>query len=71
MPTEANKSAKSNLELTLKAIIFGLVVAGVLRIIWAYLKNGSLVDAVGITVTSLALAAFAYWIVLAVKYSNK
>lgn len=44
------------------ALFFGLAAAGVIRIGWAYLKDGSLIDAVAITLLSLALAALIGWL---------
>ena len=67
MPTARGLSAMSPRTKTddkskrAEAIFFGLFVAGVIRIVWAYLKGGSLIDAVGITLTSLALVLFIYW----------
>ena len=54
-----------------EAIFFGLLGAGVFRIVWAYVRSGSLIDAVGITLTSLALVVFIYWSVFVKRFSKE
>ena len=43
-------------------LFWAMAGAGLIRICWAYLKDGSLKEAVGITLLSLALAAYFSWI---------
>ena len=54
-----------------EAIFLGLFVAGVIRVVWAYLKGGSLIDAFGITLTSLAVVVFIYWSVFFKRFSKR
>ena len=58
MASEPQKKDKS---IRAEAIFFGLFIGGAIRIVWVYLTDGSLIEALGITLTSLALALLIYW----------
>jgi hypothetical protein len=45
---------------TTKAILFGLAVSGVVRIVWMLFREQSVLDAFGITLTSFAFLGFVY-----------
>ena len=53
-----------------EAIFFGLFIGGIVRIVWAYLKGGSLIDAFGITLTGLGLAVLIYSSVFFKRFSK-